>query len=459
MWLLNTKTLELRYFNGPAEALYAILSHVWQDADKLYSFQSIKATYEQYHNSKEGAMAHAPGKVYRFCLLAANEGYEWVWIDTCCIDKTSSAELSEAINSMYAWYKAADLCYVYLYDVPSNDNPFEPHSAFRKSKYHERGWTLQELLAQEYVVFLSSLWTFLGRKDSLVTPLVERTGVDSDILLHNKALDTASVAQRMSWAACRVTTRAEDRAYSLMGIFGVAMPIIYGEGGERAFLRLQKEIIATCPDQSIFAWGSIHPDFDGAYEGVLSAQVCGVATFDMGISALERAECASRNLLARSPSDFQHSASVQRLDPAQFLELSGHAVDHKYTFYSDGVTLHLPVSSHSIHVSDHSRARPQQRIVHAAALACTTTPQAEAFETSITLLFLSGSPNSPDHVEKLSQELDFNGVGLLAQNSEGAILLHATGLATPNTVSSAKWAARLQAPIVFRGRCKLRRLS
>ena len=165
MWLLNTKTLELRDFpNTPAAVRFAILSHVWQPDDKRYDFQSVQGIYREFCHSAEGALLHAPDKVRKFCILAAEAGYDWAWIDTSCIDKTSSAELSEAINSMYAWYEAADVCYADLHDVPDDDNPFEPDSSFSRSAWHTRGWTLQELLAPQRVVFLSTSWCLLARK-------------------------------------------------------------------------------------------------------------------------------------------------------------------------------------------------------------------------------------------------------------------------------------------------------
>ncbi|EIW51963.1 uncharacterized protein TRAVEDRAFT_86971, partial [Trametes versicolor FP-101664 SS1] len=189
-------------------------------------------------------------KIRHFCRVARDAGFWLAWNDACCIDKSSSAELSEAINSMYELYRLSDMCYVYLADVI--DHPGGPQG-FRRSKWHRRGWTLQELIAPERIVFLTKTWSVLGTKMSLAKSLVEITGVDFDILVGGAPLDSVSVARRMSWAADRDTTRVEDRAYSLLGIFGLHMSPIYGEG-ENAFLRLQEEIIRTIPDQSIFAW-------------------------------------------------------------------------------------------------------------------------------------------------------------------------------------------------------------
>ncbi|KAM5530181.1 hypothetical protein V8D89_016147 [Ganoderma adspersum] len=163
------------------------------------------------------------------CTFAARDGFEWIWIDTCCIDKTSSSELSEAINSMYAWYAAADVCYVWLHDVddihPSQSGP----TSFSRSAWFTRGWTLQELLAPRYVVFLSKKWHTLGTKQTLGHRIKTVTGISEDVLSKTVDLHAVSVARRMSWAATRRTTRDEDLAYSLMGIFDVNMPTIYGE--------------------------------------------------------------------------------------------------------------------------------------------------------------------------------------------------------------------------------------
>ena len=171
--------------------------------------------------------------------------------DRCCIDKTSSAELSEAINSMYLWYQEAALCYAYLPDVPSND-PSTLSSQLAESKWFTRGWTLQELLAPSTVYFYGEQWVELGTKASLHKTISRITGIPDRVLLMDP-LAKISVAMRMSWASKRRTTRLEDMAYCLMGIFRVNMPTLYGEG-EKAFARLQQEIIKVSEDHSIFAW-------------------------------------------------------------------------------------------------------------------------------------------------------------------------------------------------------------
>ncbi|TBU57945.1 HET-domain-containing protein [Dichomitus squalens] len=196
-------------------------------------------------------------KIREACRVAREAGYDYLWIDSCCIDKTSSSELSESINSMYQWYGHATECYAYLVDVPPGKDPRLPKSKFRSSRWFRRGWTLQELIAPTRIKFLSKDWEVVGTKYTLAYLIDEITGIPEEALLHEKALDTFSVAQRLSWAANRTTTRVEDRAYSLFGIFDINMPTLYGEG-ERAFRRLQEEILRRVPDQSLFAWQYVY---------------------------------------------------------------------------------------------------------------------------------------------------------------------------------------------------------
>lgn len=199
-------------------------------------------------------------KIKGCCEQAANDGWRYVWVDSCCIDKTSSSELSEAINSMYQWYEKSQMCYVYLSDVTAvptgrnGDTHHRKNSAFRRSKWFTRGWTLQELIAPKTVIFYNRSWREIGTRRCLETLISDITGIRSEHFLDPR---DASVAQRMSWASRRETTRVEDHAYSLLGLFNVSMPPLYGEGW-KAFRRLQLEILANSDDESIFAWNSDH---------------------------------------------------------------------------------------------------------------------------------------------------------------------------------------------------------
>jgi hypothetical protein len=214
-------------------------------------------------------------KIKSACLQAQEQqpALEYVWMDTCCIDKSSSGELAEAINSMYNWYAGAEVCCAYLSDLEATASLDELH----KCRWFARGWTLQELIAPKKMVFFDKQWNERGTKQDLVERLSRITGIDGDILLHQRPLSSVSVAQKMSWAAGRQTTRIEDTAYCLLGIFGVHLPFLYGEG-HRAFRRLQDTIVSSVPDLSIFAWrlSPPSPSVDPAESNSQRREYCGV---------------------------------------------------------------------------------------------------------------------------------------------------------------------------------------
>ncbi|KAK4464944.1 hypothetical protein QBC42DRAFT_262208 [Cladorrhinum samala] len=223
-------------------------------------------------------------KIQRTCAQAISQGLEWAWVDTCCIDKSSSAELSEAINSMFRWYRDSSVCYAYLSDVEYYSQGHPPK--LEKSRWFTRGWTLQELIAPRRVHFFCKTWGFLGSRDALREEITKITGIPSGLLEGSSRVNSFSVAQRMSWASKRQTTREEDMAYCLLGLFDIHMPLLYGEG-TKAFARLQEEIIKQIDDQSLFAWTKSDPD-------------------DPDIWSL-------RSVLADSPADFAASGNVKVL--------------------------------------------------------------------------------------------------------------------------------------------------
>ncbi|KAE8442431.1 hypothetical protein EG329_003389 [Mollisiaceae sp. DMI_Dod_QoI] len=154
---------------------------------------------------------------------------------------------------MFAWYRKARRCYVYLSDV-------ESISDLSQSRWFTRGWTLQELIAPTEVIFFNKYWLQIGTKNSaghsLMNVISAITTIPPVVLtaeFEPGQLSLFSIAQIMSWAAERQTTREEDLAYCLIGLFGVNMPMIYGEGN-KAFLRLQLEILKVTYDHSIFTW-------------------------------------------------------------------------------------------------------------------------------------------------------------------------------------------------------------
>ena len=250
----RAKVLE---FGDDEATEYAILSHRWVtqevDYDEIVELAKMVVEERDEIRQRDGYQ-----KIIQSCEQAQKDGYEWLWVDTCCIDKRSSAELSEAINSMYRWYENAKVCYAYLHDVPdpqfptaSNNEKYPDFSGW--PEWFSRGWTLQELIAPSNVQFFNKDWQSIGDKRTLASTLRNITKVPEHILMDGLRGNRPCVAQIMSWAARRMTTRVEDRAYSLMGLLDVNMPMLYGEG-KKAFRRLQLEIIRASNDQSIFAW-------------------------------------------------------------------------------------------------------------------------------------------------------------------------------------------------------------
>ena len=290
MRLLHTETLALQSFVAPDQVQggYAILSHVWGEHETIY--QDVERFHTESLITGTSPRTLVSEKIRRACELAASHGYQWLWIDTCCIDKTSSAELSEAINSMYRYYSLAEVCYAYLEDVPTaqafDDRAYPYEPSFTRSKWHKRGWTLQELIAPHVVIFLSASWEVLGTKSSLAKYLRKITGIPMSVLHLAQSPESVSVACRMSWASNRRTTREEDEAYSLLGIFGINMPTLYGEG-RRAFRRLQEEILRKYDDTTLFAW---------------------TRYYDKTVSKLEDARSS---IFAASPEDFARSGDIK----------------------------------------------------------------------------------------------------------------------------------------------------
>ena len=246
-------------FRDDEATKYVILSHRWiGDTEVNYDDMADLAKMEE-RERDEVRERTGYKKILDTCRQAQKDGYEWVWVDTCCIDKRSSAELSEAINSMYHWYANAKACYAYLHDVDGSSFPTKKDDdKYPKSngwpEWFSRGWTLQEMIAPSDVQFFNENWQHIGDKKTLAQNLSAITGVPSYILEDGLDRYRPCIAQIISWAANRTTTRIEDRAYSLMGLLDVNMPMLYGEG-RKAFHCLQLEIIRSSDDQSIFAWG------------------------------------------------------------------------------------------------------------------------------------------------------------------------------------------------------------
>ncbi|KAM5536695.1 hypothetical protein V8D89_009622 [Ganoderma adspersum] len=361
MRLLNTKTGEFESFGDPRQVRYAILSHVW----------SVDGTEQTYEGTRR-ILADTPAgttplsrysdKIKRFCEVARQDGFEWGWVDSSCIDKSSSSELSEAINSMYDWYRYSGTCYCFLHDLHDIDTADPTFcEEFGNSKWFTRGWTLQELLAPSVLLFLSSTWRVIGSKYTLASIVEIVTDIDHSILTFEQPLEAISVARKMSWAASRTTTREEDEAYSLMGIFGVTIPISYGEG-RYAFIRLQEEIVKHYPDQTIFAWGrDLHPSeltlappghVDGISDNLLVSQ-----------ASMNRDEY----LLASGPRHFKQSSTFRRLSRGAFAELLDLSPEDTYqVFTPTSYGMHACVPLLTVYRDDSLFNSP----THIALLAC-----------------------------------------------------------------------------------------
>lgn len=257
MWLMHVETRRLEEFFNDEVPPYAILSHTWGREE--VTFQDLGKVD---HRKQLGY-----AKIEGCCQQALKDNLSYVWVDTCCIDKTSSVELSEAINSMFRWYADAKVCYAYLEDVQPSENAFDDGSLFRQSRWFGRGWTLQELIAPACIVFFDSAWKSIfqgigpiarnrkkAQDDRQFDLLSTLTGIPWRVLTKKVALTSVSTACKLSWAARRKTTRVEDMAYCLLGILHVNMPLLYGEG-EKAFVRLQEAALSTSDDISPLLWG------------------------------------------------------------------------------------------------------------------------------------------------------------------------------------------------------------
>ena len=347
MRLLHVNTLAFKDFVGDDRPKYAIISHRWTEEEVTY--QQFLDGRRNFGNDK----GYGWIKILKACEIAQKHDLKWIWIDTICIDKKSSAELSEAINSMFSWYSESAFCFVFLPDVhsfnsclcgssceapihegtlthvPGNNVHSSTKDAhvrfyaenFKASVWFTRAWTLQELLAPVAAIFFNCEFAVLGERNRLAKLISEATKTPRVYLTQHsvgqeydwKHFREASVAERMKWTSSRNATRKEDVAYSLLGLFDVNMPLLYGEGS-RAFLQLQNEIIARSDDESIFAWF-------GVGQGIMEELRGNIGT-PLPVVADEVREFSKGNLL-----------ETHRYIPR-----------HQYVMTNKGIRFHLPLS-------------------------------------------------------------------------------------------------------------------
>nr|RBQ99295.1 hypothetical protein FVER53263_20300 [Fusarium verticillioides] len=281
MRLLQTKSHEL--FEASDVPIpfpsYAILSHTWISSKDEITYQDMKARTGDIKNGVYKQKGWS--KLKDYCDRASKDGWKWAWMDTCCIDKTNPADTQEAINAMFRWYQNAGVCYAHLSDIDSattsqilslmedtglgssmNSLRIAAKNEFIGAKWFTRGWTLQELLAPHYLIFVDRGWRHMGTRESWALEIEKASNIEARHLNAFNPTDFAScsTAMRFSWASGRETTVEEDESYSLLGLFGISLPLIYGEGGRQAFNRLQRQLIHVYHDDSVFAWKSSQPD-------------------------------------------------------------------------------------------------------------------------------------------------------------------------------------------------------
>ncbi|KAK5713547.1 hypothetical protein LTR15_011247 [Elasticomyces elasticus] len=220
--------------NASSEKRYAILSHTWGPDESEVTFSEWK--------DGSGRLKAGYRKIEGACRQAETDGWSYIWVDTCCIDKANNNELTKAINSMFHWYANSEICYALLSDVSGLSSQGNTLERVRASRWFTRGWTLQEFIAPSKVHFYAQDWSSLQSRDTMLQALAELTGIDAAVLAHR-----------------RITKEPEDRAYSLLGIVGVDMPLVYGEG-DKAFRRLQVAALTTSRDLSVLAWGHVGPE-------------------------------------------------------------------------------------------------------------------------------------------------------------------------------------------------------
>lgn len=323
MRLINVHSHEIREFHEGGIPRYAILSHTWGEPEDEVTFQDMTMLRQSVSTNLSGSSLKVTGieikrrpgfeKILFACQQAREDGLQWAWVDTCCIDKTSSAELDESIMSMYRWYEHSNQCYAYLSDVPTDLVGDRLDSRLRVSRWFTRGWTPQELIAPRKVTFFGQAWRRLGSRSTLSRTIHDITRVPEKLLrceTNNQLSDLChySAAQKMSWAARRECKRIEDVAYCLLGLFNIYMGLHYGEGNQ-AFVRLQEEILKKTVDHTLFAWTG------PAEDGLLECQM-------------------ADSIFASSPLNFINSGDI-----VVFHEELGLPTD----ITTHGVQIHLPV--------------------------------------------------------------------------------------------------------------------
>ncbi|THU97733.1 HET-domain-containing protein, partial [Dendrothele bispora CBS 962.96] len=241
--LIDTHSLRFAEFDkNDVSPQYAILSHRWIEGEEVTFQEFLNPEGREEMKKKSGYR-----KILRACMKARNDGINFIWIDTCCIDKGNHDEVARDIKSMYAYYENSVVCYAYLVDVykwyygkeSSRYREQWRKWMFEDSEWFQRGWTLQELLAPKEVVFFSHKWNKIGTREGLKELICSVTAIPLELLGGKSSLKDFDVKTRMSWAMGRMTTKPPDRAYCLLGILDITVEPDYDEDVETVFRRLQ----------------------------------------------------------------------------------------------------------------------------------------------------------------------------------------------------------------------------
>ncbi|KAG6375272.1 hypothetical protein JVT61DRAFT_3492 [Boletus reticuloceps] len=228
---------------------YAMFSHKWEGNEPLFEKVMRMMVYDLEES-------HTHDKLKMFCKIVRDAGLHWAWSDTCCINKADHFVLQEALVSMFKWYQDSALTLVLLRGVRSPSR----RGALVKSIWNTRAWTFQEYHASRVVRFYNEDWTLYRNLDipnhkespEIISEMEEATSVSARTLMALRpGLD--DIREKLCLASTRQTTLIEDAAYSLLGIFSMSLPIVYGEG-DQALGRLLAQLLTNSGDTSILAW-------------------------------------------------------------------------------------------------------------------------------------------------------------------------------------------------------------
>ncbi|KAG2337096.1 hypothetical protein BDR05DRAFT_970635 [Suillus weaverae] len=319
---------------------YVMLSHRWEGKEPLLHDIQGKVVYDL---DPVGGIT----KLQSFCATARDMGYRWTWIDTCCIDQTNNVEVQQSVNSMFIWYHHSALTIVYLSDVPPSSQP----GALASSAWNTRGWTVQEFLAPKFVLFYQKDWSLYlddrspNHKDSLaiMQEMGDATGINAQALVAFRP-GMRDAREKLQWVSARVTTWQEDIAYSLFGIFGVSLPVIYGEKRQKALGRLLQEVVAQSGDISALDWVGQSSEFNSCLPADITSY-----------------KAPPYTLLSLSEDDIQMSiSSLRHVMAVDFVLKIYSQLDNLNAPRFANCRLHLPCIAFRVTAVKRSRAQDQE---------------------------------------------------------------------------------------------------